>query len=55
MFDAERTRTNQWLSNTLFSRLDDKAGERIVVAMQRLHEEDVTGYLQPKRIIVGQS
>ena len=48
MFDAERTRTNQWLSNTLFSRLDDKAGERIVVAMQRLHEEDVTGYLTAK-------
>ena len=43
--DAERRSTNDWLGNTLFSRLNDKRTGRIVVAMQRLHEEDVTGYL----------
>lgn len=43
--DAERRSTNDWLGNTLFSRLNHKKTGRIVVAMQRLHEEDVTGYL----------
>ncbi len=43
--DAERKRVNEWFSNTLFSRLNDKKTGRIVVAMQRLHEDDVTGYL----------
>jgi predicted phage terminase large subunit-like protein len=43
--EAERRRVNEWFSNTLFSRLNDKKTGRIVVAMQRLHEDDVTGYL----------
>ena len=43
--EAERKRVNEWFSNTLFSRLNDKKTGRIVVAMQRLHEDDVTGYL----------
>lgn len=43
--DAERRRTNEWFQNTLFSRLDDKRTGRIIVAMQRLHEDDVTGHL----------
>lgn len=43
--EAERKRVNEWFSNTLFSRLNDKRTGRIVVAMQRLHEDDVTGYL----------
>ena len=42
---AERRRVNEWFSNTLFSRLNNKKTGRIVVAMQRLHEDDVTGYL----------
>lgn len=43
--EAERKRVNEWFSNTLFSRLNDKKTGRIVVAMQRLHEDDVTGHL----------
>jgi len=43
--EAERKRVNEWFSNTLFSRLNNKKTGRIVVAMQRLHEDDVTGYL----------
>lgn len=43
--DAERKRANEWFSNTLFSRLNDKRTGRIIVTMQRLHEDDVTGYL----------
>lgn len=43
--EAERKRVNEWFSNTLFSRLNDKKTGRIVVAMQRLHEDDVSGYL----------
>lgn len=42
---AERNRTNEWLHNTLFSRLDNKTSGRIIIAMQRLHEDDVTGFL----------
>jgi len=43
--EAERRRVNEWFANTLFSRLNDKKTGRIVVAMQRLHEDDVTGFL----------
>ena len=42
---APGERVNEWFSNTLFSRLNDKKTGRIVVAMQRLHEDDVSGYL----------
>lgn len=43
--DAERNHTNDWLRNTLFSRLNNKKTGRIILAMQRLHEDDATGYL----------
>ncbi len=43
--DVEREQVNEWLKNTLFSRLNDKRTGRIVIAMQRLHEDDVTGHL----------
>lgn len=43
--DADRKRVNDWFQSTLFSRLDDKRTGSIVVAMQRLHEDDVTGHL----------
>jgi predicted phage terminase large subunit-like protein len=41
--DAERTRINQWAQHTLFTRMNDKRNDRIIVAMQRLHEEDMIG------------
>jgi predicted phage terminase large subunit-like protein len=43
--DAERKAANDWIDNTLRSRLNDPAGGAIVLIMQRLHELDPTGYL----------
>ncbi|MGE0776161.1 MAG: phage terminase large subunit, partial [Sphingomonadaceae bacterium] len=37
-----------WITNTLFSRLDNKQHGRILLVMQRLHEEDLAGYLIEK-------
>jgi hypothetical protein len=45
MSDAERDRVNDWFRNTLFSRLDNKAEDCIVVIMQRLHFDDLVGHL----------
>lgn len=42
---AERYATNQWFTNTAYSRLDHKETGRILVVMQRVHEEDLTGVL----------
>lgn len=35
----------QWYTNTLLSRLDSKVDGAIIVVMQRLHPEDLVGYL----------
>jgi predicted phage terminase large subunit-like protein len=43
--ESKRTRVNDWFRNTLYSRLDDKAHDRIVVVMQRLHVDDLVGHL----------
>ena len=43
--DLHRQRANDWYRNTLLSRLDDKDGGVIIVIQQRLHEEDLAGYL----------
>jgi predicted phage terminase large subunit-like protein len=40
-----REKTNEWLGETLRSRLDDQKTGTITVIMQRLHERDPTGYL----------
>lgn len=46
--DAERETANRWFKNTFTSRLNDKSTGVIVVVMQRLHEEDVSGMLLAK-------
>jgi predicted phage terminase large subunit-like protein len=46
--ETERRRVNDWYDKTLFSRLDDKEAGAIIVVMQRLHEDDFTGYLTEK-------
>ena len=46
--EAERRRVNDWYDKTLFSRLDNKQAGVIIVVMQRLHEDDLTGYLTEK-------
>jgi hypothetical protein len=46
MSEAVRTRVIEWYRSTLLSRGDDKKKTRIVVAMQRVHQNDLAGYLQ---------
>ena len=46
MSDAVRARVIEWYRSTLLSRGDDKTTTRIVVVMQRVHENDLVGYLQ---------
>jgi predicted phage terminase large subunit-like protein len=43
--DAHRNAVNDWFSNTLSSRLDNKVTGIIIVVMQRVHLNDLTGYL----------
>ena len=45
MSEPKRTAANQWFTNTLLSRLDDKRTGSIVVVMQRVHVDDLTGFL----------
>lgn len=40
-----RNRVNDWYHTTLFSRLNDKSTGRILLIMQRLHQDDLTGHL----------
>jgi predicted phage terminase large subunit-like protein len=44
--DAKRNPTNEWFKNTLMSRLDDKRAGAIVIVMQRVHIDDLTGFVQ---------
>ena len=43
--ETKRTAANQWFTNTLLSRLDDKRKGAIIVVMQRVHMDDLTGFL----------
>ncbi|MBZ0148035.1 MAG: phage terminase large subunit [Pseudorhodoplanes sp.] len=43
--DTQRNALNQWFSNTLISRLDNKESGIIILVMQRVHLNDLTGYL----------
>ncbi len=42
---SRRDYVNDWFFNTLLSRLDDKVNGAIVVVMQRLHADDLSGTL----------
>lgn len=46
MSEAVRSRVIEWYRSTLLSRGDNKRETRIVVIMQRVHENDLVGYLQ---------
>ena len=41
-----RERVIEWYRSTLLSRGDDKSETRIIVVMQRVHQNDLVGYLQ---------
>jgi predicted phage terminase large subunit-like protein len=43
--DSRREYVNDWYANTLVSRLDDKRTAAVVVVMQRVHRDDLTGKL----------
>jgi hypothetical protein len=43
--EALRCSANDWFDHTLFSRLNDKRTGRIMVIMQRLHEDDLVGHV----------
>ncbi|MFN7038975.1 MAG: phage terminase large subunit [Alphaproteobacteria bacterium] len=45
---TQRKKAIEWFEQTFVSRLDDKKKGIIVIVMQRLHEEDLTGYLLKK-------
>lgn len=40
-----RNQLNQWFSNTLISRLDNKQTSAIIIVMQRVHLQDLCGFL----------
>jgi len=46
MSEVVRARVIEWFRSTLLSRGDDKSATRIVVVMQRVHQNDLVGYLQ---------
>ena len=43
--ETRRNSLNQWFANTLISRLDDKKSGAIIVVMQRVHMNDLCGFL----------
>ena len=49
MSESVRARVIEWYRSTLLSRGDDKAATRIVVVMQRVHQNDLVGYLAGAR------
>jgi len=44
--ESQRKAANDWFSHTLYSRLNHKESGRIIVIMQRLHEDDFVGHIQ---------
>ena len=44
--EAVRRRTIEWYRSTLLSRPDDKKIARILLVMQRVHQDDLAGYLE---------
>ena len=48
MSEKYRLKTLEWFSNTFVSRLNDKKNGIIIIVMQRLHQNDLTGYLLDK-------
>jgi predicted phage terminase large subunit-like protein len=52
--DSQRKAVNDWFDDTLYSRLNDKRKGRIILIMQRLHEDDLVGHVlggEPWKVI----
>ena len=43
--DTRRKSADDWFDNTFYSRLNDKKTGRIIIIMQRLHEDDLVGHV----------
>jgi hypothetical protein len=43
--ETQRNAVNEWFDHTLYSRLNDKQNGRIIIVMQRLHEDDLVGHV----------
>jgi len=43
--DTRRNSLNQWVTNTLMSRLDNKQTSAVIVVMQRVYMDDLSGFL----------
>jgi hypothetical protein len=43
--ETKRNGANEWFKNTLLSRLDDKRTGAIIIVMQRVHMDDLTGFV----------
>ena len=43
--DHQRQKTQEWFQGTLMSRLNNKATDPIIVVQQRLHDDDLVGFL----------
>jgi len=46
--DTQRKTANEWFGSTLRSRLNDKRTGRMILVMQRLHEDDLVGHVLEK-------
>jgi len=44
--ESIRTKVNQWFNNTLLSRLNNRKEDVIIIVMQRLHIDDLVGFVQ---------
>ena len=44
--EAARNRTNNWFANTAYSRLNNKDEDVIIIVMQRVHQDDLAGFVQ---------
>ena len=44
--DRARVAANEWYTSTLLSRLDDKQRSILIIVMQRLHVNDLTGFVE---------
>jgi hypothetical protein len=43
--ETKRNTCNEWYKNTLLSRLDDKRTGAIIIVMQRIHMDDLAGFV----------
>lgn len=48
MSETRRRNVCEWFDNTLYSRLDDKRNDVIILIMQRLHMDDLVGHVLAK-------